>query len=66
MVWYKTLKFVARLEYEYVQVAVDLFCENVTPVQCSVMVEEEGGHTLHAAKNYFSETLVSKLLLALL
>ena len=27
---------------------------------------EEGGHTLHAAKNNFSETSVSKVLLALL
>ena len=38
MVWYRALKFVTRLEYEYAQVAVDLFCENVTLVHCSVVV----------------------------
>ena len=38
MVWYRALKFVTHLEYEYVQVAVYLFCENVTLVHCSVVV----------------------------
>ena len=32
------MKFVTRLEYEYAQVAVDLFHENVTLVHCSVVV----------------------------
>ena len=32
------MKFVTRLEYEYVQVAVDLFHENVTLVHCSIVV----------------------------
>ena len=27
MVWYRALKFVICLEYEYTQVAVNLFCE---------------------------------------
>ena len=38
--WFDTefLKFVIRLEYEYAQVTVDLFCENVTLVHCSVVV----------------------------
>ena len=38
MAWYRALKFVTRLEYEYAQVAVDLFCENVTLVLCSAVV----------------------------
>ena len=38
MVSYKALKFVTRLEYEYAQVAVDLFCKNVTLVYYSVVV----------------------------
>ena len=38
IVWYRALKFVIRLEYEYAQVAVDLFCENVPLVLCSVVV----------------------------
>ena len=38
MVWYRALKFVTHLEYEYAQVAVDLFCENVTLVHFSVVV----------------------------
>ena len=38
MVWYRALKFITRLEYEYAQVAVDLFCENVPPVHCSLVV----------------------------
>ena len=32
------MKFVTRLQYEYTQVAVDLFCENVTLVHCSAAV----------------------------
>ena len=38
MVWYRALKFVTRLEYEYTQVTVDLFCKNVTLVHCSMVV----------------------------
>ena len=38
MVWYRALKFITRLEYEYAQVPVDLFCENVTLIHCSVVV----------------------------
>ena len=38
MVGYRALKFVTCLEYEYAQVAVDLFCENVTLVHCSMVV----------------------------
>ena len=38
MVWHKALKFVTHLEYEYAQVAMDLFCENVTLVHCLVVV----------------------------
>ena len=38
MVWYRGLKFVTRLDYEYAQVGVDLFCENVPLVHCSVVV----------------------------
>ena len=38
MGWYRALKFATRLEYEYAQVAVDLFCENVTLVHFSVVV----------------------------
>ena len=38
MVWNRALKFTPRLEYEYAQVAVDLFCENVILVHCSVVV----------------------------
>ena len=34
MVWYKALKFIAPLEYEYAHVVVDLFCEYVTLVHC--------------------------------
>ena len=37
-VCYRALKFVTRLEYEYTQLAVDLFCENVTLVHCLVLV----------------------------
>ena len=32
------MEFVTRLQYEYSQVAVDLFYENLTPVHCSVAV----------------------------
>ena len=32
------MEFVTRLQYEYAQVAVDLFYENLTPVHCSVAV----------------------------
>ena len=32
------MEFVTRLQYEYAQVAVDLFYENLTPVHCSVVV----------------------------
>ena len=32
------MEFVTRLKYEYAQVAVDLFYENLTPVHCSVVV----------------------------
>ena len=32
------MEFVTRLQYEYAQVAVDLFYENLTPVHCSVSV----------------------------
>ena len=38
MVWYRALKFVTHLQNEYIQVAVDLFCENVALVHCSVVV----------------------------
>ena len=38
MVWYRALKFVTRFEYGYSQVAVDLFCRNVTLAHCSVLV----------------------------
>ena len=38
MVWCRALKFITLLEYEYAQVTVDLFCENVTLVHCSVVV----------------------------
>ena len=38
MVWYRALKFVTRLKYEYARIAVDLFCENVTLVHCSPVV----------------------------
>ena len=38
MVWYRALKFVTHLEYEYAQVALDLFCENITLIHCSVVV----------------------------
>ena len=34
----QSLKFATRLEYEYAQVTVDLFCENVTLLHCSVVV----------------------------
>ena len=37
MVWYRALKFVTHFEYEYAQVIVDLFCENLTLVHCSVV-----------------------------
>ena len=32
------MEFVTRLQYEYAQVAVDLFYENLTPVHCLVAV----------------------------
>ena len=32
------MEFVTRLQYEYAQVAVDLFYENLTTVHCSVAV----------------------------
>ena len=32
------MDFVTHLQYEYAQVAVDLFYENLTPVHCSVAV----------------------------
>ena len=32
------MEFVTHLQYEYAQVAVDLFYENLTPVHCSVAV----------------------------
>ena len=32
------MEFVTRLQYEYAQVTVDLFYENLTPVHCSVAV----------------------------
>ena len=32
------MEFVTRLQYEYAEVAVDLFYENLTPVHCSVAV----------------------------
>ena len=32
------MKFVARLKYGYIQVAVDLFCENLTLVHSLVVV----------------------------
>ena len=32
------MEFVTRLQYEYAQVAVDLFYETLTPVHCSVAV----------------------------
>ena len=32
------MEFVTRLQYEYAQVAVDLFYENLPPVHCSVAV----------------------------
>ena len=32
------MEFVTLLQYEYAQVAVDLFYENLTPVHCSVAV----------------------------
>ena len=38
MVLYRALKFVTHLEYEYAQVTVDLICENITLVHCSVLV----------------------------
>ena len=38
MVLNRALKFVTRSDYEYAQVAVDLFCEKVTLVHCSVVV----------------------------
>ena len=38
MVLYRALKFITCLEYEYTQVAVDLFCENATLVHCLVVV----------------------------
>ena len=38
MGWYRALKFATHLEYEYAQVAVDLFCENVILVHCPVIV----------------------------
>ena len=38
MVWHIALKYVTRLEYEYAQIAVDIFHENVILVHCSVVV----------------------------
>ena len=38
MVSYRLLKFITRLEYEYAQVTVDLFCDNVTLVHCLLVV----------------------------
>ena len=32
------MEFVTRLQYEYAQVAVDFFYENLTPVHCSMSV----------------------------
>ena len=32
------MKFITCFEYEYTQVAVDLFCENVTLAHCSLVV----------------------------
>ena len=37
MVRYRALKFITGLEYEYAQVTVDLFYENVTLAHCSVV-----------------------------
>ena len=34
----RAMKFIARLEYEYTQVAVDLFCENITLEHCLLVV----------------------------
>ena len=34
----QSFECITRLEYEYAQVTVDLFCENVTLVHCSVVV----------------------------
>ena len=38
MDWYRALKFTTLLDYEYAQVVVDLFRENVTLIHCSVVV----------------------------
>ena len=49
----------------HISVVLQYFLFNIF---CSLynLISEESGHTLHAAKNKFSETWVSKLLLALL
>ena len=49
------MEFVTRLQYEYAQVAVDIFYENLTPVHCSV---HGGLHSCFAAFLYLKECVI--------